>query len=60
MANFTTYIKDIVDEMTNKVTWPSMKELQESAVIVIVASFIFALIIFLMDGGFNWLMNLIY
>lgn len=60
MANITGHIKDIVDEMTNKVTWPTLKELQESAIIVIIASAIFALIITLMDGGFSQLMKLIY
>ena len=36
------------------------KELQESALLVIVASFLFALLIYLMDGGFNTIMDLVY
>ena len=60
MANITAYIKDTVDELKNKVTWPTRKELQESALLVIVASFLFALIVYLMDGGFNELMQFIY
>ena len=49
MANITAYVKDVVDELVNKVTWPTRKELQESALLVIVASFLFALLIYLMD-----------
>ncbi len=60
MSNITAYIKDTVDELKNKVTWPSRKELQESAILVIVASFLFALIVWLMDGGFNKLMQFVY
>ena len=60
MANITAYIKDTVNELKNKVTWPTRKELQESALLVIVASFLFALIIYLMDGGFNKVMQFIY
>jgi len=60
MANITAYVKGVVDELVNKVTWPTRKELQESALLVIVASFLFALLIYLMDGGFNAIMDLVY
>ena len=36
-------------EMVHKVTWPTWKELQSSAILVLVASVIIALIVFLMD-----------
>ncbi len=38
-----------VDELLNKVTWPTWDELKESAIIVIVASVILSAIIFLVD-----------
>ncbi len=50
--------------MVHKVTWPSWKQLQSSSILVLVASVIIALLIFLMDyifgiqevtgSGFGW------
>jgi preprotein translocase subunit SecE len=37
----------------HKVSWPSFKELQSSAVVVAVAALILALIVFLMDFVFG-------
>ena len=50
MANFTTYIKESWDEITHKVTWSKFSELQSSAILVLVASTIFALFI----GAIDW------
>lgn len=36
-------------EMVHKVSWPTWKELQSSSILVLVASVIIALLIFLMD-----------
>ena len=44
----------------HKVTWPSWEELQSSAIIVMVASLIIALIIAGMDLGFKTVMDGIY
>ena len=55
-----TYIKDSFDELLHKVSWPTWDELQNSAVVVAVASLIIALIIFLMDSVFSKLMELFY
>lgn len=41
------------EEMKNKVTWPSYKSLQNSSILVLVASLIFALLIGLMDTAFK-------
>ncbi|MCB0381399.1 MAG: preprotein translocase subunit SecE [Flavobacteriales bacterium] len=60
MAKIGTYIKESTDELLNKVSWPTWPELQSSAVIVLVASVIFALIIYLMDTSFSNLMKFIY
>jgi preprotein translocase subunit SecE len=56
----TEYISESYRELTQKVTWPSWKELQSSAIIVMVASLIIALLIFLMDASFSRIMKLIY
>ena len=47
------YIKDSFDELLHKVTWPTWEELQNSAVVVAIASLIIALLIFLMDYIFG-------
>ena len=43
-----------------KVSWPSWSELQGSAVVVMVASLLIALLIFAMDMVFNKLMEEFY
>ena len=47
------YIKESAHELLYKVTWPTWEELQNSAMIVLVSSIIFSLIIFLMDFVFG-------
>jgi preprotein translocase subunit SecE len=47
------YVKDSYDELVHKVSWPSFKELQSSAVVVAVAALILALVVFLMDFVFG-------
>jgi preprotein translocase subunit SecE len=53
LAGFVTYIKETVEELRHKVTWPTWSELQQSALLVLVASVIFSLIIFAMDYAFG-------
>lgn len=60
MAKIGTYIKESADELLNKVSWPTWTELQSSAVIVLIASVIFAIIIYIMDTSFSNLMKFIY
>jgi len=55
-----TYVKESYNELVYKVTWPTWKELQSSAVIVMVASIIIALVIFVMDLFFENIMKFIY
>ncbi len=59
MSKFT-YFKESYTELAKKVTWPSWAQLQSSAILVMVASLIFALIIFVMDLGFKNIMTAIY
>jgi preprotein translocase subunit SecE len=49
MASVVEFIKESYDEMTQKVSWPTWSELQNSAVIVLVASLIIALLVLVMD-----------
>jgi preprotein translocase subunit SecE len=53
-------IKASYQELVYKVTWPTRQELTSSAVLVLVASLILALIVWLMDLCFEKLMTLIY
>jgi preprotein translocase subunit SecE len=54
------YFAESYKELTQKVTWPSWPELQSSAIIVMVASLIIAIIIYLMDASFSQIMKAIY
>jgi preprotein translocase subunit SecE len=58
--NIKSFVVESIDEMKNKVTWPSYSFLQNSAVLVIVASIIFALVIGVIDLGFENLMKWFY
>lgn len=60
MSKFKEYIDETTNELVHKVSWPTWRELQSSAVIVMVASVIIALIVFLMDFTFNKLMENVY
>lgn len=53
-------IKESYNELVHKVSWPSQKELANSAVLVLIASLILALIVWVMDYGFEKLMSFIY
>jgi len=52
-----TYVKESYNELVYKVSWPTKSELQSSAIIVLVATFIFALIVLVMDFSFSLLMK---
>jgi preprotein translocase subunit SecE len=43
-----------------KVTWPTWRELQSSAVLVLVATVIIALVVFGMDQLIGWLLRSFY
>lgn len=53
-------IKESYNELVNKVSWPSVKELRQSAVVVLIASIILALVVWAMDWCFEEIMTLIY
>lgn len=49
MNKIREYIKLSTDELVNKVSWPTWEDLQESTIIVMVASLIIALVIYVID-----------
>ena len=60
MRKIREYFKEVYTELVHKVTWPSWSELQNSMVVVMVASLIIALIIYVMDVSFTKVMELVY
>ena len=53
----TDYCKESYDELVHKVSWPSRSELSSSAVVVLYASLLIALVVFLMDSAFQFIME---
>ncbi|GAB4343818.1 MAG: hypothetical protein OHK0038_23940 [Flammeovirgaceae bacterium] len=60
MNKLLQFFKDSYTEMTQHVTWLSFRELQNSAILVLIASLIFALMIGAMDLGIRNAVDLIY
>jgi preprotein translocase subunit SecE len=60
MSKIKTYFEETTSELLTKVSWPTWGELQGSAIVVMVASLIIALLIFAMDTVFNKLMEAFY
>ena len=49
MKKIVTYFKESYDELVHKVSWPTYAELTSSAVAVLYASLLIALVVFVMD-----------
>ena len=60
MKKIINYFKESYFELTKKVSWPTWDKLQSSAILVMVASVIFAIVILAMDTAFQYLMKAIY
>jgi len=58
--SIATYCKESYDELVHKVTWPTRKEIMQTAVMVLIASIIIALIVFVIDSIFEQIMQLVY
>ena len=60
MRRFINYLKESYVELTKKVAWPSWDKLQNSAVVVMVASVILALMILAIDFCIKHAVTAIY
>jgi preprotein translocase subunit SecE len=60
MSKVANYIKDSYDELMHKVSWPTWSELQNSAIVVSVASLIIAAMVYLMDATFSTVLTQFY
>ncbi len=61
MNKITTYFSESYKELVEKVTWPTWTQLQQSTIIVLVATLLITLLVWVMDFAANSLLqNLIY
>lgn len=61
MDTVRRYFVESYNELVNKVTWPSLGDLQSTTIVVLVASLVIALVIALMDTITNFLLqNTVY
>jgi preprotein translocase subunit SecE len=62
MAKFgiLNYFKESYDEWMHKVSWPTWSELQNSAVVVSIASLLIAIVVYLMDISFSSILDSFY
>ncbi len=60
MRKLINNLKDCYVELVKKTTWPTWSKLQSSALLVMVATVILALMLFVIDYAFQNLMQFIY
>lgn len=60
MGKFTNYFKESFTELTKKTTWPAWQKLQSHALLVIVTTVILALVLWIIDYAFQFVMTGIY
>ncbi|ERK40411.1 preprotein translocase, SecE subunit [Segatella baroniae F0067] len=53
-------LKACYDELAHKTTWPTRAELTHSAMVVLSASLVIAIVVFCMDSVFKFVMGMIY
>jgi preprotein translocase subunit SecE len=58
--NRLTDIKESYNELVHKVSWPTKSELANSTIVVMVASIIAALVIWVIDLCIDQIMHLVY
>jgi preprotein translocase subunit SecE len=60
MNKITTYFRESYRELLEKVTWPSWLQLQQSTVIVLVATLLITVIVWIMDFLSSSILHFIY
>ncbi len=60
MNKISTYAKESYKEMVEKVTWPTWVQLQQSTVIVLIATLLITALVFAMDIASKGALNLVY
>jgi preprotein translocase subunit SecE len=60
MNKIANYFRESYQELLEKVTWPSWNHLQQSTMIVLVATILITAMVSLMDFASNQMLKLIY
>ncbi|MEN9371816.1 MAG: preprotein translocase subunit SecE [Bacteroidota bacterium] len=60
MNKIQTYFKDSYNELMEKVTWPNWQQLQQSTMIVLVATLVITAIVWVLDLGSSTVLKFIY
>lgn len=60
MNKVKNYMLASYDELVHKVSWPTWEELQDSTILVLVASILFSVAVALTDFGLQKAINLLY
>jgi preprotein translocase subunit SecE len=60
MNKVTTYFRESYRELLEKVSWPTWSELQQSTVIVLIATLVITSLVWLMDIIASSILHLIY
>jgi len=60
MNKVSSYFQDSWKELIEKVTWPTWNQLQQSTVIVLVATLVITAMVWIMDFASQNLLKLIY
>jgi preprotein translocase subunit SecE len=60
MNKIQTYFRDSYQELMEKVTWPSWQQLQQSTMIVLVATLVITAIVWVLDLGSSSVLKFIY
>jgi preprotein translocase subunit SecE len=60
MKKIESYIKDSYKELMEKVTWPTWEQLQQSTMIVLVATLLITGVVWVMDFSSNTVLKFVY
>ncbi len=60
MNKIQSYFKDSYEELMEKVTWPNWQQLQQSTVIVLIATLVITAIVWILDLGSSSVLKFIY
>lgn len=60
MNKIQSYLKDSYKELMEKVTWPNWQQLQQSTMIVLVATLVITAIVWVLDLGSSSALKFVY
>jgi preprotein translocase subunit SecE len=60
MNKIQSYFRDSYKELMEKVTWPNWQQLQQSTMIVLVATLVITAIVWVLDLGSSNLLKFVY